>query len=80
VSVARYDAAEPYITNFWPGNTNSAVVTRATFGLEPPVTSLLTHAIRNGRRPPPSKYTGHTCTGFLELRSICDEICINLFA
>ena len=74
MSVARYDAAEPYITNFWPGNTNTVAVTSATFGLEPPVTSLLTDAIRNRRRPPPSKYTVHTGTGFLELRSICDEI------
>jgi len=80
VSVARYDAAEPYITNFWPGNTNSAVVTRATFGLEPPVTSLLRQAIRNDPRPPPSKCTGRAGIGFLELRSICAEICINLFA
>src|SRR3982074_1665312 len=27
VSVAREDAAEPYITNFWLGNTSAAVVT-----------------------------------------------------
>jgi hypothetical protein len=49
VSVARYDAAEPYITNFWPGNTYPATVTSATFGLEPPVTSLLTRDIGNAR-------------------------------
>jgi len=30
VSVAREDAAEPHITNFWPGNTINAAVTSAT--------------------------------------------------
>src|SRR6187549_595767 len=30
VSVAREDAAEPYITNFWPDDICSAVVTSAT--------------------------------------------------
>jgi len=45
VSVAREDAAEPYITDFWPGNTYHLTVTPATITGQPPVTSLLTHAM-----------------------------------
>jgi len=38
VSVAREDAAEPHITNFWPGNTINAAVTSATHAAGGPVT------------------------------------------
>ena len=45
VSVAREDAAEPYITDFWPGNTYPLAVTAATVAGQLLVTSLLTHAM-----------------------------------
>jgi hypothetical protein len=44
VSVARGDAAEPYINDFWPGNSSPAVVTRATLHSQYAITSLSTHA------------------------------------
>jgi hypothetical protein len=43
VSVARRDAAEPYITDFWPGNINTAAVTRATLLSLYTITSLSMH-------------------------------------
>src|SRR5262245_31032246 len=50
VSVTREDAAEPYITNFWPSNTSNAAVTSATHTAGGPVTALLLHAIRGPSR------------------------------
>jgi hypothetical protein len=56
VSVAREDAAEPNITNFWPGNTSNAAVTSATHTVGGPATSLLLNAIRQPLTNHFSKY------------------------
>jgi hypothetical protein len=78
VSVAREDAAEPYITDFWPGNTYPLAVTTATIVGEPPTTSLLMQCHSRLLAVILSKYAVWAGQVFLELHSILAGICINL--